>query len=570
MSPYYFCKNNLTTYTIMKKTVLMTLVMLLTAAISPATERKNIPTKGSAPIMKALPIYSNTLIDEAPAGETVSGIRDCYSQHMISGVSFRDKETGVIGEYVIGDDGNIYLKAPCYSAAKIDPEHLNTYLKLEKVDETTYVAHTPQLIWVDNSGDSPFTAYATRVVFSQKSATSFGYEVQQGEDGAYDTDIYFTLEDGKLMQSNMNTIEMNEEIFAEELIGFTTSTGGWIGFGDGCVQIYSPTEDATALPEGAETSEKSLAYTLLHVRDIELDNAALMKYAEVGDDIYLSNPSAKTEQWIKGTIDREKGTATFSKQFLGLDAESGYAIWFIPAIYEKYFELITEETGFGEWFRTYSPTDKLVLKYNNRVLTSDKGQAMYFSHSPEELLLTEVYADPSVKGYEAKSTTPAPVKFTKFESYDDLWGFAVIGFAIPSMNTEGEYIRTDELYYNVFADDNKEPFVFTPADYIDMKVDSMTDVPYGYFEDFDFKVSGINHTVYLYHDWKKVGVQVIQKHDGQETRSAIVYAGDTGAVDSIDADWDKSSRVRKHIENGNVIIERDGVKYNVLGIPVKK
>lgn len=543
----------------------LTLGLSLSATTAWGTERENSFVM-EAPVMKALPIYSNDLIDEAPEGEVVTGIRDCYSAIYKGSISERGFENGVIGEYVIGTDDNIYLRNVCYSA------NIDTYLKLEKVDDATYVAHTPQLIWVDSLSDgSLFTAYATRVVFSQKSATSFGYDVQQNTDGTYDTDIYFTFKDGKLMQSNMNTTEMNEEIFPEELIGFTTSTGGWIGFGDGCLQIYEPDSKPTSLPEGADVSEYSLNYTLLHVRDIELNNAVLVKYAELGDDIYLSNPSAGTEQWIKGTIDREKGTATFLKQYLGMDTEKGFAVWFIPVTYDKYKDILDEETGFGDWFRTYAATDKLVLSYDNGMLTGLPGYAMYFSHSSEELLMTGVYAEPYIRSYEPKSVTPAPVVFTKFEPMDELWGFGVVGFAIPSMDTDKVYISTDELYYNLFADDSTTPFVFSPEDYIDMEVSSMTDVPYGYFEDFDFKVSGVNHTLYFYHDWNKVGIQVIQKHDGVETRSEIVYIDKNGvnAVEALDAEMNDTPTTYKYIDKGEIIIVRNGVKYNAQGMPLR-
>lgn len=545
--------------------------LLLIASIGWCAAKEATPVMNTAGIMKALPIYSNDLIDEAPEGKVVKGVRDCYSQYMMNGVSFRSYETGVLGEYVTGTDGNIYLRAVCYSAAQISSD-VDTYLKLEKVDETTYVAHTPQLIWVDNSNEgSPFTAYAARVVFSQKSATNFGYEIQQNPDGTYETDIYFTMKDGKLMQRNMNTTEMNGETFAEELIGFTTSTGGWIGFGDGCIEIYQPEESATVLPAEATVEEKSMSYTLLHVRDVELMNATLLKYSEVGDEIYISNPSARTEQWIKGTINREKGTAVFKSQYLGLDAESGYATWFIPAKYDKYKDVFDEETGFGDWFRSYSALDEMVMSYNDGILSSPKGQALCFSHSPESILLTEVYADPCIKSCGTAPAKPAPVTFTKYEPYDDMWGFGVIGFAIPSMDENGLYINSDELYYNIYPDGSTTPFVFSPDDYMDMTLDSMTDVPYGYFEDFDFKVSGVNHTVYFYHDWKKVGVQVVYKHDGNVTRSDIVYSDNSssGIVNPVGNDTD-SPKTYKYIDNGEIIIVRDGARYNVSGFPVNK
>lgn len=69
---------------------------------------------------------------------------------------------------------------------------------------------------------------------------------------------------------------MNGEAFPEELIGFTTSTDGWLGFGDGCITIFQPKDAPTELPENATVTEKSLDYTLLHVRDKILPNATLI------------------------------------------------------------------------------------------------------------------------------------------------------------------------------------------------------------------------------------------------------------------------------------------------------
>ncbi len=554
----------------MKRVLLTSLAALLAVVNVWGAGEVNTPVSYSPGIMKALPVYSNDLIDEAPAGEVIKGIRNCYSSYFMGGNNYRDFQKGVAGEYVMGTDGNIYLRAVCYSASKIS-DKTDTYLKLEKVDGNTYVAHTPQLIWVDETGDSPFTAYATRVVFSQKSATSFGYEVAQDEDGSYDTDIYFTLSDGKLRQRNAGTVEMNGEIFPEELIGFTSSTGGWIGFGDGCLEIYQPEDTPATVPAGVAVQEKSLAYTLLHVRDIELNDAAVVRYAEDGNDIYLSNPSGTAQQWIKGTIDRQKGTATFTAQYLGIDSENGYAVWFHPAVYDKFKNVFDEETGYGDWYRTYTAKDELVFDYSDGVLTARKGDALFFSHSPDELLETGIFCDPAVKGSIAPvNAKPAPVKFTKFEEYDDLlWGFGVIGFAIPRMSTDGEYINPDELYYNLYAEGATTPFVFTPDDYIDMQVESMVDVPYAYVEDFDFKVNGINHTVYFYHPWSYIGVQVIHKHDGQETRSDIVYSnGDANGIESVTVGT-RATKTYKYIENGRIIIVRDGDKYDVMGCPVK-
>lgn len=118
----------------MKKLFSSSLLLLAVSTVWGAVQEA-IPVMNAAGVMKALPIYSNELIDKAPEGEAVTGIRDCYTSYFLGGVNYRDFENGGVGEYIIGEDGNIYLRDACYSAAKISPL-TDTYLKLEKVDET--------------------------------------------------------------------------------------------------------------------------------------------------------------------------------------------------------------------------------------------------------------------------------------------------------------------------------------------------------------------------------------------------------------------------------------------------
>lgn len=552
----------------MKKFLLFTLTLSL--GVSASWAGVDSSTSNASAVLKAPAVYTDEVITEAPAGEVVRGIRSSYSCYYQNSNHYREFENGVVGEYVLGTDSCIYLRAVDYAAAKIGVStNVNTYLKLEKVDDTTYVAHTPQLIWVDTNGDSPFTAYATRCGFSKKSANSFGYEIETNEDGSYITDVYFTYKDGVLMQNSQETEEMNGELFPKELIGFTSAAGNWIGFGGGCINISQPTSTPTTLPADAQVEEKTLDFDILHVRDKAIDNAAPIKYAKVGNEIYITNPSAGTEQWIKGTINADDNTVTFVPQYLGVDEVNGYAVWFTPATYDKYFEILNEEDGTGDWFRTYTAADKAVFKMEDgKLIPTEDNQALFFSHSFTELLQTGVYANPSVVGYSSEMQTPASVIVTKFEPYDDMWGFGVVGFGIPCRSVDGSYISPDELFFNFYVDDSTEPYLFSTDTYMDM-VEDMTNVPYNYNEDFDFKANGVNHTVYFYGEWKKVGIQVLHVRDGETTKSEIVYAGKTtNGVNNVTV-APKEDVVKKYVKDGELRIVRNGVEYNVLGISVK-
>lgn len=552
----------------MKKFLLSTFFLSLSSAMCLGGATTNTPVMKSSSVMKAPAIYSKTLIDKAPAGKVVKGIRDSYSCYVMNGNYIREFDKGVIGEYVLGDDGNVYLKAVDYAAAQVS-KYVDTYLKLEKVNDTTYVAHTPQLIWAqENEDGQPFVAYATRCGFVKKSSTSFTYEVETSENAGYITDVFFTLKDGVLKQNNQEVTVMNDETFPTELIGFTSASGNWIAFGGGCINIYQPTATPTTLPADAKVVDMSLDFDILHVRDKVIDDATMIKYAQVGNEIYISNPSAGTEQWVKGTIDTATNTVTFLPQYLGMDTVNGYAVWFQPANFGKEIHVFDEETGGGDWFRNYTMADKAVFKIENgKLIPTEPNQVLYFSHSATELLPTGIYANPSIAGYSSEMQTPAPVVITKFEPYDDMWGLGVVGFGIPCRSVDGSYINPNELYYNFYVNDSTTPYLFSPDNYFDM-LESMTNVPYAYKEDFDFKVNGVNHTVYFYGNWGKVGIQVLQIRDGNITRSEIVYTDGSSSVKDV-VDGTEAPRVRKYVKGGEIRIVRDGVEYNVLGMPVK-
>lgn len=97
----------------MTKRIYLLATILSAAVLTGWSGTKNVPAMEHSQVMKALPIYSNTLIDEAPEGEKVTGVRDCYSSYFLNGNFERGFENGVLGEYVIGTDGNIYLRAVC-------------------------------------------------------------------------------------------------------------------------------------------------------------------------------------------------------------------------------------------------------------------------------------------------------------------------------------------------------------------------------------------------------------------------------------------------------------------------
>ena len=516
-------------------------------------------------VQKAPAIWSNTLIDEAPEGEVVTGVRTMFSYWYNSEGSHRDFYAGVVGEYVKGKDGKIYLFRPCYT------NNRPAYLTLDKVNDTLYVAHTPQLIWVEeNSDGSIFKGYATRMIHEKYSANSFGYVLDGDESKGYNTDIYFIYKDGRLSQKNSATVEMNGEYMPKELIAIANSTGGWYGFGDGCLSIGPAPEGAT-LPEGAKVVEKSLNHNLLNYKDIDIPQAVMIKTAEVGNDYYISYPGSTANVWAKGTIDRTAGTVTFTKQSMGLVTDKNTVAYLLPATVGKYKDVIDEEENWFEWKQTFAQAEKVVFNYNNGNLqpVADNA-AIYFSQIADSIYGGEGFANPALYTQTAASVKPRKPFILKFEKYDEFWELGAIGFAVSTMGEDGSAIPASELYINLYGNKSTAPYEFKTSVY-DVLKSNTTDLPLGISDGFDLRfLFNYMPIINFFEEWDNVGVQIVQKHEGTVTRSEIVYADANWSLSGVESVvFDKAVKVYKTIENGRIIIVRDGKKYNLNGVCIE-
>jgi len=512
-----------------------------------------------------LPIYSDEPIDEAPAGTVVSNaIRKGFSYYYSYGDVYGGYNDSFVGEYVIGDDGNIYLKDACASTS------LGTYLKLDRIDDENYVAHTAQMIYADLSGDTPYVAYATRLVFHQYSEYSYGYTLEEGEDGQAVTDVYFTLKDGVLKQVDQEIIDMNGQLLPHELIAFTNATGGWMGYGDGCIEISTIQNTPTTLPEGAEVKELSFAWNALASHGgFNTTEATLVKCAEVGDEIYVTTPDNQ-EAWIKGQIDRTAGTVSFQRQYIGQNQELGIHQWFMPATYYDWFDVWDEEDGDGYWMRDYEAADAYVCKYQDGALVSDPEakQAFFLSRSETEMAKSAAYANVTINPYTEQLVTPATPIINFVEPNNGWWG--EFHFALPNVDVNNTYIDQDNLYYRLYVN-SEELFEFTTEDFGQLPANCY-DMPATYADSWDFEHNGTFYTIYFYNDWQYVGVQAVCKIDGEERTSDIAWYNHTpsGPVTGLNmVPVGEISVDGKRMEQGRVIIRKHGADYSVMGQRVK-
>lgn len=487
------------------------------------------------------------------------------------GFDYDANKTGMPGEYVLGDDGCIYIKEP------VSGYEFGTYLKLDKVDDETYVAHTLQVAAVSAALEPVFVV---RLAFSQISETSYTYQVETDELGNEITDIYFTFKDGNLEQRDRRTVDMNGVIYPMEIIALCNSTdGGWNGYGDGLLSLKKATTDQLLTPPAdAEIKPATLTYTSIYDYNGYISTEAVAtQMAEAGDKLFIANPASDMESWWVGTIDREAETVTFEPQYLGASSESHQ--WLVPATYNDYFDMIDEEDNYGLWYRNKTAVEACVMSYKNGVLTAGEAQALVVSGNETTEKDLKAFCSLMVKPGVAKANAkPAAADIQRFSPFDDFWWEGSITYFAAPLDTKGYALDANDLYVNVYHDGVTTPYTFTYSDSYDLEGPT-TDIPYDYAGD-SFRVNGSYHRFYFYNNWSNVGIQLVYRHEGNETRSDIVYAdGTVVASDSEDATYEETTSLQtigagmmvdgKRIVNGRLIIRKNGVDYNVNGNLVK-
>ena len=416
---------------------------------------------------------------------------------------------------------------------------------------------------VDNSGLNPYLYFATRLVFTKLSDNSYTSSLEKDEMGNVNADIYFSFEDGVLKQKNQEKVDMNGEILPMEMLGLTNSTGGWIGFGDACMEFAPCDFDMTTLPEGTEVKQMSFCSNLLSsLNGMGCKDARLLDCAEVEDVFYIANPLDVEGSWIKGDIDRNQGTVTFKSQYVG--TYKGTHQWFVPAAYTTQFDLWDEEENYGVSYRDYRLTDSYVCRYENGSLISDESlhQSFVISRSSTEVSASGVYADIIVKPYLPKATTPVRPIIVDFEENNGLWG--ELRFALGHLDSGNVYVNGEELSYVIYADGSATPFEFTTNDYWEIP-ENMSEIPTDYQHKNDFVVNGPFHTIFWYEEWQYAGVQAIHRFNGEEHHSDIVWTNSevTGIRQTA---CDQSRFNGKYLDHGRPVIIRNGEKYSMDGL----
>ncbi len=483
----------------MKQTI--TLIALVAALLIPGmASAQRMPAKSNMRLSQfKAPAAVNLRVDEEPIMDAPEGTLhdNMYATSFAYGLGWGDiyiqDVNGGIGKVVEGTDGNLYIYNPIsqgYIWFSILP-----WIKAEPTGDGKFVAKLPQLYIID-VGD-PYYAYCMHYDEDE------GMPVveEQGE-------IEFTWENGVLTQ------------LGDKFIGLCDATADWFYMADQHI-VYAPQADEPIIMHDDEYYIQS--YTMTYLSDPTDLTKTRQRFVDIiidGEDIYMGDLNDNNyDAFIKGKL--VDGKATFpTGQYLGPDP------YYNGHIYVLTGDAYVDSETYSSPVFNYTLNDEIVFTVDEEAhnIVAEWPAAMITNVGPNTLSIINDYVAPGLVAFDEVPATPADPIFTVEDiTVNVTTGFTVLHFTIPTVDTDGNRLNENKLYYNIFLDD--KVFTFDPQDYIGLS-SPMTDVPYK-FEDninFDIYMSGNGrHTVYLYTTgYKTVGIQSFYTAGGEVNRSQVV------------------------------------------------
>lgn len=433
------------------------------------------------------------MITEQPEGKLYKNYsRHAYGYSYFWGYVIYSETDGYTSDLVVSEDGSVYLYNPLSTVLS------GSWLKCEKAIGDTVVAKFPQAIYQQDAD----TYYAYRMLMNDKR-----------DNYVIDTES----QEVKFVWRNDSLIKVDDA-----LIGLTTSTGDWMGYGDDLIEIGAVT-DQTAAPTNPNAAKQAYmeyyehGYTGLGTSC----ESAFVKYTIEGNNIYIAGLSPNMpDAWAKGDIDGDK-VVFHSGTYLGVDTISYAHTYLMPAIIKT------------SWSDIYEQYEDSVFLADDITFTYDAEKQMFKSDG--SMILNsgkkfqndiEFYAKPFIMAWHEEAGTPKDPVLTDFMEYDASFGYGYMKFTIDNYDTNEYFMNPNKVYYNIYLDD--ELLTIYPDEYrfVDEEI---TDLPLKYTDHYAILVSGTEHKLYLYSmGYSTVGIQVTYTGGGEEHKSALMTYNITG------------------------------------------
>lgn len=281
-------------------------------------------------------------------------------------------------------------------------------------------------------------------------------------------DVHFTIDNGKITQTdNSLRISVFDDADTQEEAGFFIFMNNFEMQPISDIATFTPPTDAE-VEQWMLTSETGSRF---------------VSVARSGNDVYIAGLSSMApDDYVPGTIADGK-----------LTIKSGYIL---TSNSMKYIRLIGAREGaepdeFGFPQLVMIPTYEFDVNEAGDSFTLNPADDYIVEASYFNFNMLDGISGVKIFRYAGDvAATPAAPEISLWSEDEQ-----VIQFTVPCSDVEGNFINPEHLTYRIYLDG--EPHVFTPDAYYYLDA-AMTDIPYGFSDNYDIYSNGDVKTIYLH------------------------------------------------------------------------
>lgn len=481
------------------------------------------------------------IIREQPAGTKLMYSKAAsYYASSLFGIA-EGSTDGMPCTVVEGADGAFYIYAPF---AGLDTQ---SWLRAD-INGDKMTINLPQAIYADSDGTTDYVYVAQKCYFEYTDP-----ENTEGLYYAYDgpQEIVFNREgDTWVMQG--------EEVTGHPVIMGLVSTddGTWCTYSDWNIRLTPFTQEPLTPPASLQTEDWVLSFPN---EDGKYLSGVMTRIGRNGDDVWMTGFSSSfPDAWIKGS--EADGKITFpSSQYLGANENTSSFGYFFGATSEKKYN---EEWDF--WYDEIKTADDFVLTYDDETSTYTSDGILLVNKGKSEVNTIDIFTTPHMKRQGLVTDyTPMNLEPGFFTEPGDYAGSLYFDF--PNLNTDGQILDTDNLFYRVYVDG--EPFVLYSDEYEGV-TDGTVDIPFNFSNQSTIGFYGTadrNHFFYFtFTGYETLAVRSLYRHGENEYLSDLMYVvgGEGDGVNNVsgaeiaDEEWFDLTGCRVTNPEGGIFIHR--------------
>ncbi len=278
------------------------------------------------------------------------------------------------------------------------------------------------------------------------------------------------------------------------ILGVVDGEGSFMGYGE--QQLSYKIVDTTPLapPASAQMSQ----YVIKYKNGEGADMSGVVTVGTDGNDVWFKGFNTFIpEAWVKGTLAGDVVT--------------------VPATYTGVtYNYFTYIMGLSE--DKSQLIDHLTIQKTADGYKVDGTMIINLGDEIVDLNDNRVFSDIVMTPYVAGVKTPAAPVIDRSEEGTEAWteaeGLGALVFTLDAVDTDGQPLDTEKLYYTVFK--NGEPYTFKKDDYF--LEEDLTDVPYNFQSDLIMSMSGY-FFVFFIEDMDSIGVRAVYKDGDNITYS---------------------------------------------------